>query len=144
MTLAIGVVTASVFFALAILHLVFAMTDRARWLTAAVPHVGGRPAFVPSKIGTLAVALVLGGCAVLVLWRIGLLDAIAPGPLSRAGTGILAVLLVLRAIGEFRLVGFFKRTRDSTFARLDTWLYSPLCAALGAACALIAFAPAAS
>ena len=36
----------------------------------------------------------------------------------------------LRAIGDFRYVGFFKRVRDSSFARLDTLAYSPLCAGL--------------
>lgn len=49
-----------------------------------------------------------------------------------------AAVLVLRAVGDFRLVGFFKRIRGSRFARLDTLLYSPLCFALGAALALMA------
>ena len=36
----------------------------------------------------------------------------------------------LRAIGDFRYVGFFNRVRDTGFARLDTLAYSPLCAGL--------------
>jgi hypothetical protein len=45
----------------------------------------------------------------------------------------------LRAIGDFRYVGFFKRIRDSKFARLDTLAYSPLCAALAVLIGIAAY-----
>jgi hypothetical protein len=35
-------------------------------------------------------------------------------------------------------VGFFKRVRDTEFARRDTWLFSPLCLGLAAAAAAVA------
>jgi hypothetical protein len=40
-------------------------------------------------------------------------------------------VFVLRAIGEFRLVGFFKSVRGTPFAHWDTWLYSPLSLLIG-------------
>lgn len=94
--------------------------------SAAIPEVDGVPAFKPSKAGTAAVGLVLLGTAAIVLLHVELLLAGA------------AAVLVLRAIGDFRLVGFFKRVKGSRFARLDTRLYSPLCLALGAALAVLA------
>jgi hypothetical protein len=33
-------------------------------------------------------------------------------------------------VGDFRLVGFFKRVRGNAFARLDTLVYAPLCLVL--------------
>jgi hypothetical protein len=36
-------------------------------------------------------------------------------------------------VGDLRLVGFFKRVRDTRFARRDTLFYSPLSLALGLA-----------
>jgi hypothetical protein len=42
----------------------------------------------------------------------------------------LALLFLARAIGDFRLVGFFKRLRGTRFASLDTRYYSPLCLGL--------------
>jgi len=44
------------------------------------------------------------------------------------------LVLLARAVGDFKYVGFFKTVRASRFAVLDTWFYSPLCAllALGA------------
>ena len=47
--------------------------------------------------------------------------------------------VLMRAIGDFRYVGFFKRVRGSRFARMDTTLYSPLCLALAAGVAAVAF-----
>ena len=56
------------------------------------------------------------------------------GELTRWGTRAVGVVFALRALGEFKWVGFFKSVRDTRFARLDTWLYSPLCAGMAAAC----------
>ena len=92
--------------------------------SAAIPQVDGKPAFKPTKAATAAVGLVLLATSAIVLLQVQPLIAGA------------AAVLVLRAIGDFRLVGFFKRVRGSRFARLDTLLYSPLCLALGAALAL--------
>ncbi len=33
----------------------------------------------------------------------------------------------MRAVGEFKCVGFFQRVRGSRFATLDTLVYSQLC-----------------
>lgn len=35
--------------------------------------------------------------------------------------------MLARAVGDFRLVGFFKKVKGSEFALMDTLLYSPLC-----------------
>ena len=94
--------------------------------SAAIPEVDGVPAFKPSKGGTAAVGVVLLGTAAIVLLDVKLLLAGA------------AAVLILRAIGDFKLVGFFKRVRGSPFSRLDTLLYSPLCLALGTALAVLA------
>jgi hypothetical protein len=49
----------------------------------------------------------------------------------------LALVLLLRAVGDFRLVGFFKRIRGSRFAYLDTAIYSPLCLMLAIGVAMV-------
>ena len=45
---------------------------------------------------------------------------------------VLAAAMLLRALGDFRYVGFFKRVRTGRFAELDTKFYTPLCLALAA------------
>jgi hypothetical protein len=49
-------------------------------------------------------------------------------------------LLFLRAIGDFHLIGFFKRVRGTRFASLDTAVYSPLCLALALGVFVVAYA----
>ena len=40
-------------------------------------------------------------------------------------------IFLLRAVGDFRYVGFFKKVKNTAFARNDTRYYSPLCLLLG-------------
>ena len=42
-----------------------------------------------------------------------------------AGYG-LAILFLLRSIGDFNFVGLFKKVKNTTFAKYDTWVYTPL------------------
>ena len=122
---ALAIATSGVFIALGLLHFYWA-AGGGRGKNSAVPEIAGAPAFKPSKAATAAVGLTLLGTATIVLLRVDILVAGA------------AAVLILRAVGDFRLVGFFKRVRGTRFARLDTLLYSPLCLALGAALALVA------
>jgi len=121
----LALITAAIFGFLGLVHFYWAAGGGAG-KNAAIPEINGTPAFKPSKTATAAVGVVLLGTAAIVLLHVKLLLAGA------------AAVLMLRAIGDFRLVGFFKRARNSTFARMDTLLYSPLCLALGAALAVLA------
>ena len=38
------------------------------------------------------------------------------------------------AVGDFTYVGWFKRVRHTSFGKMDTRLYTPLCTALGLGC----------
>ncbi len=50
----------------------------------------------------------------------------------------LALVLLLRAVGDFRYVGFFKSVGGTRFATMDTWCYSPVCLALSIGVAYVA------
>ena len=100
--------------------------------SAGVPSVNGKPLFVPSTASTITVGIVLMLFAGLVAATSGLLVIGLPGWLLAWLSYGLALGLFARAVGEFRYVGFFKKVRGSRFARLDTWVYSPLCVLLSA------------
>ncbi len=102
-----------------------------RGLALALPQRDGRALFTPAKAGTLAVALLLFAAALLVVGAVADWTAPFPGWVYRRGALAVAVVLLLRALGDFRLVGFAKRVRGTPFARWDTALFSPLCAVLG-------------
>ena len=125
----LAIVIVVVFIVLALAHIYWAFGGRTAWL-AAIPEVGDRPAFTPSAAATFFVAIALLTCAGLVAGAAGILAVpVSPGVLTWLSFA-LALVLLLRAVGDFKLVGFFKRVRGTNFARLDTVIYSPLCLAL--------------
>ena len=139
MMYALGVAAAGIFAGLALLHLSWALRgvpDTGSF--AVIPEIAGRPASTPPPLVTLGVACALFGAMLVVLGRLGVWGGGIPMRLSSWGTWALAALFLLRAIGDFRLVGFFKRVRGTRFARLDTRLYSPVCLALALALAIVA------
>ena len=83
---------------------------------------------LPSRLMTLIVAIGLLLSAaifadkVLRLWNFSWLGHL------RIAMGI---LFIVRAIGDFKYVGFFKSIKETPFAKMDTKYYSPLCAILG-------------
>ena len=128
---------ASVLAFLSGLHVYWALGGRWGW-GAAIPQVDGPPAFTPSRFATLVVALGLAAAAVLPLVRAGALPIPVPPRLSQWSAVLLAFIFLIRAVGDFRLVGFFKRVRGTPFAIWDTRLFSPLCISLAAGFARIA------
>jgi len=128
---------ASTLLALASLHIYWAAGGT--WgIRHAIPEIHGQPAFTPSRFITVAVALGLLGAALVALLRGYTLHTSFPGSPAHWATLILGLLFLLRAIGEFRLVGLFKRVRGTTFATWDTWLFSPLCLLMALAFFVIA------
>ena len=132
----ITVITSLSFFGLGILHIYWAFGGLVG-VSAAVPQINGAAAFKPGMIGTLIVAGALFAAAAVVLAASGLIFASFPNWLSVAPAIVLAFILVARAVGDFRLVGFFKTQGDGGFAKLDSYIYSPLCIALAAAIIVI-------
>ncbi|CRL47282.1 MULTISPECIES: DUF3995 domain-containing protein [Pseudomonas] len=135
---------ASIFLMISLVHVYWASGGKLG-SEAAVPRLPGeggaqsRPAFKPSGLVTLLVAVGLLLIAMLVCLRVGLcLPAVQDVWLQWVISGI-AILMFARAIGDSNLVGFFKEVKDSKFARLDTWVYSPLCVALGAGLLTVAW-----
>ena len=120
------------FVGLAALHLYWALGGMLG-SRSAVPEVGGAPAFHPSTRATVAVSLALLAAAATVAVAGGLVVTIAPRWAPLTAPCFLALLLLARAVGDFRVVGFFKSHREGRFAELDTVLYSPACVALGLA-----------
>ena len=129
----------AVLLALSLVHLYWGLGGRTA-AAAAIPEVAGRPAFKPSRTGTLAVAMALLVSACLVATTGHLLPELHVPRLVRFLTTVVGSVFVARSVGDFRLVGFFKRRSASRFARLDTLVYSPLCLFLGLAALFVAYA----
>jgi hypothetical protein len=133
-----AIVLVVAFGVLSIIHVYWALGGRGGKL-AAVPEVGGRPAFMPTTRATFFVAIALALFALLVAATARLIATPVPAAWLSGLSYILALALLARAVGDFRLVGFLKRVRGTRFARLDTLVYSPLCLILGLGVAVVAY-----
>ncbi len=79
------------------------------------------------KVATLIVALGLLVMAILVATNFSFWESpIEPQMVDYVLYGI-GALFLLRAIGEFNYVGFFKRKKEGLFGKYDSLLFSPLC-----------------
>jgi hypothetical protein len=127
----------AIFVALAALHVFWAAGGRAGG-AAAIPRDAGRPLLTPSPRSTLAVAAALMAAALVVGAAAGWLGRGSPVRVGRPLAYLLALVFALRAIGDFRYVGFFKSMGEEPFRSWDTWLFSPLCLAIAAAAFAVA------
>ncbi|WP_339262728.1 DUF3995 domain-containing protein [Lysinibacillus sp. FSL K6-3209] len=117
-----------VLFLISIIHVYWAFGGRWGAMVALPIKKGSQePAFVPRKIGTLLVAFLLVVAAFLLLIKGIYLRNVQEFNFFTLGCTVCAVVFLIRAIGDFKYVGFFKKIKHSQFARNDTWLYSPLC-----------------
>jgi hypothetical protein len=134
----LGIVLAVIFALLSLLHLYWAAGGRFG-RGVAVPTVGGERLMNPSPFGTILVAAALFAAALVVLGRLKFWGAGVPVWIFYAGTWVIAVLFLLRTIGDFRYVGFFKSVSGTDFARWDTMLFSPLCLFIAVAAFLVSY-----
>ncbi|AKJ00577.1 uncharacterized protein DUF3995 [Archangium gephyra] len=140
MMMILGVAAAAVLGALSGLH--FFWASGGRWGgSVVIPELDGKAAFTPTPLATGVVGVLLLGAAGVALTAAGV--RVLPLPLEwvRAGTGLLSAAFFLRAVGDFRYVGLFKRHRRTRFAQMDDRLYLPLCLGLSAALAAVVLLP---
>lgn len=102
-------------------------------LDATIPSdSNGHKLFQPGRGATLIVAL---GLLLFGLCNLAFAGWISVGmdhQYIRYGILLIAIIFLMRAIGDFRYIGLTKRHKQSSFARWDTKLYIPLCLALAA------------
>ena len=128
---------AAILLAISAVHLYWA-TGGTAGKAGAIPSLGGAPVIRPSRAGTATVGLAIAAVAALALATSGVLPTPAPRRILQAASALLALVFAVRAVGDFRYVGFFKRVRGTLFARRDTLCYSPLCCLIAALLVLTA------
>jgi Protein of unknown function (DUF3995) len=87
---------------------------------AVIPKIEGKLVFQPPVLATVLVALAMLFGAWL-SWKANRDIIFIYGNL------IIGIVMLLRAIGDFKYVGFFKKIKGTLFAQNDIRYYSPLC-----------------
>lgn len=126
----LSIFNATVLIAIAAIHFYWAMGGK--WGGDRVfPEIKSSKPIKPSKLATFFVAFVFLGFALVYLDKVQLIEIPLPSFIEQYGTLILGIIFLVRAVGEFNYLGFFKSKKDSLFAEMDTKYYSPLCVILG-------------
>lgn len=89
---------------------------------------------MPGVVPTFIVAFGLLCFGLVVLMNVVELDFKIPFWLDivhKYGLWVIASIFIIRAIGEFKYVGFFKKYKQTKFGQNDTKYYSPLCLTIG-------------
>lgn len=129
-SLPVGSVVAGLLVAASLLHAYWALRGAAS-LRFAIPEHGGAPVLTPGRLATSLVAFALLAASLLVAAQAADLAIFLPRGLVTSGCWALAIVFLVRTIGDFRFVGLFKAVKDTPFALCDTAAYTPLCLLLG-------------
>ncbi len=133
-----GLVAGAVLAGIGLFHVAWAFGARPLDTGVIPTTADGTPVMAPGMAITLVVAALLLTAAFLIFEQSGFGPGLLPHPLPRIGATGVAVVLLLRGIGEFRYVGLFKRERGTAFARLDTRYFTPLVLALAVLSGIVA------
>jgi hypothetical protein len=131
MKLAIPVALTAVLLALGALHVFWAVGVSTPGLSV-IPESHGKALFTPSRTATVLVALALFTAAFVASSRGQLWFPAKSGSLTHWAAIGAGCVFLLRAVGEFKYIGFFKSHQGTQFATMDTWVYSPLCLLIAA------------
>lgn len=85
----------------------------------------------PPKLASLIVGLVLTLFGLIYLVKSGLIAIQIPNWVTNYAYWLIPSIFIIRAIGEFKYVGFFKKIKDTAFAKADSKIFSPLCLFIG-------------
>ena len=123
---AVGVNTV-LFTLLSILHFYWAFGGRFWYHDVLPTSSNGLNRLNPGKAAGLIVATGLLLLAAITLGNGGLFSRYIKTKNFRFGALIIAVIFSLRAMGDFKFIGFFKTVRRTRFGVNDTQFFSPLC-----------------
>ena len=134
----IGSILFIVFLAIAILHFYWGLGGKWK-INEAVPATqSGKKVLRPGPLACFVVAIGLMSFAIFVLIRANILVIFLPHWIWASGPWIIAAIFILRAIGDFKYIGFFKKIKQTPFGKNDSKFYSPLCLIIGILCVLLA------
>ncbi len=114
-----------IFLWISIIHFYWAFGGKL-WLGSVLPSTTeGVKILAPSMLDSIIVAILLLLFSILYGIQIG--NRIIKTKILRFFYWFMPIIFLIRSIGDFRYVGFFKIIQNTNFAEMDTLLFSPLC-----------------
>ena len=121
------IINTIIFILLSLLHLYWAFGGKYGYDDVLPTTSNGFHKLNPSTTAGLVVAFGLLFMSFITAGNQGLFDRYIKRIYFGYGTLIIALIFLLRAIGDFRFIGFFKTVKWTRFGINDTHFFSPLC-----------------
>ena len=128
-----------IFFFLAGLHLHWVFGGTWGFKHSLPTKPDGTRVLNPKMIDTLVVALGLAAFGLVYLAIADILPFALPAWMVTYGSWGIPSIFLLRAVGDFKYVVFFKSVKETAFGKKDTKIFSPLCLIIGLVGGLIKF-----
>ncbi len=125
--IALSIFLSVIFFTLGLLHLYWATGGQWGFASTLPTNASGDRILNPRKSDSAVVGLGLLAFGVFYLMSTGLIVNPLPDWVFNIGGWLIPAIFLLRAIGDFKYVGFFKKVKGTSFGKIDTRFYSPLC-----------------
>ena len=123
----LSIVLSIIFISLAFLHFYWGISGKPVGDGMVPTNEKNEKLLNPKPLDCFVVAIGLLSFAWFVLIRSELVIMHLPKWLLNSGLGVITFIFLIRAIGDFKYIGLFKRIKHSKFAKLDTQYFSPLC-----------------
>ncbi|NCP84775.1 MAG: DUF3995 domain-containing protein [Bacteroidetes bacterium] len=127
----LSILLSLIFFGLAILHFTWVFGGKTGFIESLPTNENGIRVLNPTKLDSAIVGIGLTFFGLFYVFHLGLIYFKLPYWMHISGLWIIPIIFIVRAIGDFKYVGFFKRIRKTNFAKLDTKYFSPLCFGIG-------------
>ncbi len=124
----LGVISVLILFFISVIHFYWAFGGK-RGVGGVIPTKTNEDKVIkPPVIATILVGLFLSFFALLYAEKLQFVSIkFLPNWIINNGVYTIAIIFLLRAIGDFNYVGFFKKIKTTQFAKSDTKYFSPLC-----------------
>lgn len=119
------------FTVLGIIHFNWVLGGKWGFEKALPTNAEGKRVLNPTRLESAMVGIGLILFGLIYLVKSGLLDMNLPIWIIQYGGWVIPSIFVLRAVGDFKYIGFFKRIKKTEFGKMDSKLFSPLCLAIG-------------
>jgi hypothetical protein len=113
------------------IHIYWALGGKWSLKTALPTDEKGEYVLSPEPADLLSVGVVLIAFSIFHLIRIDVIPTPMPDWMEETGSWIIGGVFILRALGDFTYVGYFKKVKHTPFGRLDSKFYSHLCLYIG-------------
>jgi hypothetical protein len=139
MVLLISIFLLLIFSLLSAIHVFWGMGGRWGFDEALPTNEENVKVINPNFIECYLIGFGLSGFSFIVLTKAKLFPLLFPAWLIDYSLWFIAAVFIIRAIGDFQYVGFFKKIKTTKFGRMDSLYYSPLCLLVGVLTIILAF-----